>query len=1335
MRRPIITVAAAWLIFAGCSESMPSSTPPVAKVDNQSSNAAADASASGTHANPSDGNPAAQRTNAGPETPADPGRSSKFQPGGNEAHTNSTIPMVMLTSEEPGSDSDRSDGGILIREIMRQAYLIAARDELGVVTRDMALREPFPAATSGDFPPLTIHTQAIVGKSVSASVHRSTKKEQQKLLDCVIELPGGDEIDYSVLIAEAERHSRTTMVESLKNAGYAGTPNRRPNDSVPDVIATRLGELNFVSQFAAAKDAHELMREHGESQALVGALVRAYSNLGSLTQFHWSPAHKVFRARALLYAERMVAAQPESGWAYWHRAYARALVGFHAGALSDVTRARELDAKDPQPASTKPATPFWTELLAPYCQYDFDKLKSLSADSRAPDSLGTFLTFQAAESAYHNRLALDLSRTLVKSDPDCFIVWDTVVRIGELGHNHWATGAALSTLHATLPKRFATLRDLPEAVAPLVQQLTPDSAQHIQPKLLDALIDPTRSGRDASELSWSVLGRLIDDVTFVQILRRTQFLFSSLGVPSSDYVTETWPLVVSHPYSGYIRSYTISRRDVHWWDPVNPINLVDADFPMQQLIRDTMKTNSKTVLGAKAWDLMYRHADGIARDLQWSIYHAQGDGKYKTPLARSLLAVSPYSPSAMASLIKWDWPQISDRAAEWEVRFKAQPAVQWELGQHYLKLKQYGDAERCLRQCVAVLPQKNGFESLAEIYKAQGDNERWVSTLEQFLKYPDEGLSHARVRVKIADYYMAQREYAKALPYTEAAAETWAAWAMRSAAQCNEGVGDLDRSEYWWRNTAERYGGTSALSWYFWCRRTGQGDVDEAYKLANPYAYGAGALANDTELEQVAIFYLLSDQPTKARLAFQRTFARTSSPYSGLHVALLADAAGDRAERDTTLRVIVEKGPNYKLNDKPLAAELALASFLRDSLAKGETGTLDVDTLAKSLESLQVGSVSTSNVCYFMSRFLELHGDPDHSRAMLERAAASPSSGFCHVLARVAMRGGKQIPEDQQPVTVRGLITKANRAASSGNLDKAVALLERALQMAPNHRQVLITLAQLSQASTLRKPGASSGDADEALVKSAALINTLRQHHADLTEEERAVASRILYAQARMLARNQQPEKAIRSLRDAVDSGLDNVKVWDTDTEFDALRELPDFKTLREEAPARILANHRESVRRALAANQPFPFGFTLPDVDGRRVSLSDYKGKVVIVDIWGTWCPPCRMEVPHLVELFERYHDAGLEVIGVNYEGGDEEANKDAIRTFVSTQNVRYPCLLGDEPTQNQIADFRGFPTTLFIDRTGTVRLMEVGYRPLSQLEAVVTALLDEPSEIAESK
>ena len=154
------------------------------------------------------------------------------------------------------------------------------------------------------------------------------------------------------------------------------------------------------------------------------------------------------------------------------------------------------------------------------------------------------------------------------------------------------------------------------------------------------------------------------------------------------------------------------------------------------------------------------------------------------------------------------------------------------------------------------------------------------------------------------------------------------------------------------------------------------------------------------------------------------------------------------------------------------------------------------------------------------------------------------------------------------------------------------------------------------------------------------------------------------------------------------------------------------------------------NILEELASFEAFDFDFALKSVDGEMVSLADYHGKVVIVDFWGTWCGPCRQAIPHLIDIYQKYHESGLEVVGINYERGDQSTWSPRIKEFLEKGSVPYTCLLGDEVTKSKVPDFIGYPTMLFIDASGTVRLKTVGARPYAEMEAVVEVLMEERAE-----
>ena len=106
---------------------------------------------------------------------------------------------------------------------------------------------------------------------------------------------------------------------------------------------------------------------------------------------------------------------------------------------------------------------------------------------------------------------------------------------------------------------------------------------------------------------------------------------------------------------------------------------------------------------------------------------------------------------------------------------------------------------------------------------------------------------------------------------------------------------------------------------------------------------------------------------------------------------------------------------------------------------------------------------------------------------------------------------------------------------------------------------------------------------------------------------------------------------------------------------------------------------------------------FTLPDLDGKPVSLSDYRGKWVIVNFWATWCPPCLEEIPDFVDLYEENRDS-IMVLGVNYE----EVNEEYLREFVDSHMMSYPVMRMDPLPVTPLGPVLGLPTTYIISPQG---------------------------------
>jgi cytochrome c biogenesis protein CcmG/thiol:disulfide interchange protein DsbE len=157
--------------------------------------------------------------------------------------------------------------------------------------------------------------------------------------------------------------------------------------------------------------------------------------------------------------------------------------------------------------------------------------------------------------------------------------------------------------------------------------------------------------------------------------------------------------------------------------------------------------------------------------------------------------------------------------------------------------------------------------------------------------------------------------------------------------------------------------------------------------------------------------------------------------------------------------------------------------------------------------------------------------------------------------------------------------------------------------------------------------------------------------------------------------------------------------------------------------PERAGASHL----KAEAVRKPAP-NFSLKDADGRIVQLSDFRGKVVLLNFWATWCDPCRIEIPWFVE-FERQHKGqGFAVVGVSMD----EDGWQAVKPFISETGINYRILLGDDKIAELYGGIDSLPTSFVIDREGRIAAVHVGLVSKSRYENDLQQLFQTPAKTA---
>ncbi len=131
---------------------------------------------------------------------------------------------------------------------------------------------------------------------------------------------------------------------------------------------------------------------------------------------------------------------------------------------------------------------------------------------------------------------------------------------------------------------------------------------------------------------------------------------------------------------------------------------------------------------------------------------------------------------------------------------------------------------------------------------------------------------------------------------------------------------------------------------------------------------------------------------------------------------------------------------------------------------------------------------------------------------------------------------------------------------------------------------------------------------------------------------------------------------------------------------------------------------------------------FSLFDLDGNSLKLSDYRGKKVLVNFWATWCPPCKAEMPYMQEMYEKYHAEGFEILAVN--STVTEKSRDNVVDFVAEYGLTFPIPMDEKNRVSSDYEILSFPTSFFIDSDGVIRSLTVGGMSKEYLEGEIKKL-----------
>ncbi|MCA9092886.1 MAG: hypothetical protein KDA68_05335 [Planctomycetaceae bacterium] len=882
-------------------------------------------------------------------------------------------------------------GPPIFREIVRQAVFMTAHDYCGLQVRDELLHESLPDPSDPATPTLELgiyYQGPDKHPELGYSLNLITANAPEKLWE--IKLKGKYEELISDLTREAEKFSREDFKVLFEKRGWTRPiPPNRPQAESPENFEQLVFEFNELGIASALRQNESEIREKGASPELLANMAVGYANLSASTSWLFGEAHRIYAARALLYAERLIHDLPESPWALWHRAYVRALIGAHLAAEADIKLAREIQSKKSDPRDL----PFWTEMIEQFCQ---GKIYTLDENRKSGKELQLALYLKVLGLKYGdlNDLTNASADRLLKDVPDCMSVWDAICGLEEVGATQVANSKLFTIQANSLRKRIPMIPGLPDEIVDAIRKsartrtFTEETDFRLQ--IIDDLREKSLEKADRLQPSLTSIGNLIDEINFRHVIRRLEFEWKILNVPTERTIHLMAPLVRKHRYGSFINYFSSSPDDVTRGIDTAIANLSTCEmgfveFPMFYWIQKVEPDKSKALHFA-----CYRHTDPtysqIMLGIKCGVVGSIQESEKNQPKIRSFWTVTNKMPPMIATQIYRNWKDAEPLAAEGQKIYADDPIVMTALMYRYNLIGKYQDARYCAEQVIRITPNHAAYRILANSYLKTGNDELWKQTLERALKLPDIGLETASIECEIAKYHMKRKEFDQALPYAESAAGTYSGSALETAARCHELMHHWKESEAYFRAVAERYP-TQSMQWLMWSVRTGKGDKAAAKKHAQAYFGQLGLSPNLKQLLGIGTFYLLDNDPKKALAAYEKAYMIDSDLYEAYQIALIADELGDVSKRDEFLKKVIEFGKDSPPTERE-GVYAEVARLMQKTIESGNLADFDLKRIDDIIQ-MAGENVLPTNIHYFIAAFLKNRGDLASCRKYLELIASS----------------------------------------------------------------------------------------------------------------------------------------------------------------------------------------------------------------------------------------------------------------------------------------------------------------------------------------------------------
>lgn len=353
-------------------------------------------------------------------------------------------------------------------------------------------------------------------------------------------------------------------------------------------------------------------------------------------------------------------------------------------------------------------------------------------------------------------------------------------------------------------------------------------------------------------------------------------------------------------------------------------------------------------------------------------------------------------------------------------------------------------------------------------------------------------------------------------------------------------------------------------------------------------------------------------------------------------------------------------------------------------------------------------------------------------------------------------------------------LSSAYRIAKRGDIERGLTLAKSTLETCPNDVEVKLSFMEtmirihklgptkhetrlincaIETANNVYKTAQCNGDGDprygfkymRALSQLAGIVRPQRE---DVSVQLKAVAGDIagelldnkklspkshkylaqpLYDKALVLWQKQERELAANALKVSFEAGFSEVAKAKSDFNYEFLAATDIIRTTIESAVDSMVASEIKKARKLMLEFNSFAYNIDVDGLESGRLTSAQFAGKPMVVDLWATWCPPCRKSTPHFVRLREEYKKSDLTVLAISLDDMDNPlGTRETVKAAAEEHHFNYPCGLGSYSVINQIGGELQLPTTLFIDSNGNVRYVAQGYMEFVKLNALTKALME---------